>query len=549
MTTTPPPLRWWGWGDRRAEIPTGLAALLHDELRLDVGLDAQRAEPMPPQLPESRIGGALLDALRAICPGDGVDVSDAARLRHAGGRSYLDLLALRNPTLEHAPDAVVFPRGAGDVAAILQACGEAGCAVVPFGGGTSVVGGVRPLSGRHACVIALSLRRLNRLRSVDTTSLTATLEAGMTGPEAEAALGEHGLTLGHHPQSFEYATVGGFAATRSAGQASGAYGRFDDLVLGLRCVTPSGELDIASHPATAAGPSLRQLVLGSEGRVGVITEVTVRVRHRPRGGRYEAWSFRSFDAGVNALRAMAQASVTPDVARLSDAQETRVGMAMSAHGGLVGAAGRNYLRARRHTGGCVLILGWDSDAATLWSRRRIARGLARRHGGITLGASPGRSWLRGRYEGPYLRDSLLDAGVLVETLETATSWTDLEKLRVAVAERLGTALTDDGIPPLIGAHISHVYPSGASLYFTVLARPGDDRAARWRAAKSAACAEILDNGGTITHHHAVGTDHRPYMEREVGRGGVAALAALAARCDPSGIMNPGKLIPDSATQL
>ncbi len=544
MSTPPPPLRWWGWGDRPTEIPPGLAALLRDELHIDTVAAAVHREPDPAQLPALAIDGALLDALRSICPGDGVDTSDVARLRHAAGRSYLDLLALRGGSLEHAPDAVVFPRGAGDIAAVLHACGEAGCAVVPFGGGTSVVGGVTPLRGEHRSVIALSLRNLNRLRSVDTTAMTATLEAGMTGPQAEVALGEHGLTLGHHPQSFEYATIGGFAATRSAGQASGGYGRFDDVVLGLRCVTPRGELNATPHPATAAGPSLRELVLGSEGRVGVITEVTVRVRHRPDAGHYEAWSFRSFDGGVEALRAMAQASVTPDVARLSDADETRAGMAMAAHGGFIEAAGRRYLDARHHAGGCLLILGWDSDAAVQPARRRAARGLARRHGGITLGASPGRAWLRGRYAGPYLRDSLLDAGVLVETLETAVAWSDLTALRRSVAGRLSMVLTDDGIAPLIGVHVSHLYPSGASLYFTVLARPGDDPAARWRAAKSAACSAILDGGGTITHHHAVGTDHRPYMEREVGATGVDALRALAARFDPAAIMNPGKLIPD-----
>jgi alkyldihydroxyacetonephosphate synthase len=519
-----------------------LATLLRDELRIDVR-DAAQGEPDPGELPVPMIEGALFATLRGICP-DGVDLSDAERLRHAAGRSYLDLLRLRAGTLEDAPDAVVFPTGPGDVAAVLRACVDADCAVVPFGGGTSVVGGVTPLRGSHRAVIALSLRRLNRLRSVDTASLTATLEAGMTGPEIESALGARGLTLGHFPQSFEYATVGGFAATRSAGQASGGYGRFDEMVLGLRCVTPEGDLVVAPHPASAAGPSLRHLLLGSEGRIGVITEVTARVRHRPAGNRYEAWSFRSIDAGSEALAAMAQRHVAPDVARLSDAAETRVGMAMASEGGLVEAAGRGYLRARKHDGGCALILGWDSDDGAQSARRAAAHALVKRSGGISLGTGPGRRWHENRFAAPYLRDSLMDAGVLVETLETATSWSNLDTVRRAVFECLHIALTDDGIAPLVGAHISHIYPSGASLYFTVLARPGPDPAATWRSAKAAASQAILDHGGTITHHHAIGTDHRAYLAREVGAEGVSALRALASRFDPRGIMNPGKLLPD-----
>ena len=543
--SAPPPLRWWGWGERRTEVPAGLAALLADELRLDVATLGQPTRP--PALPgvtAPDIDPALLRTLGELCGTEAVDVSDDGRLRHAAGRSYLDLLRLRSGDAGDVPDAVVHVADATRVQAVLLACAAADCAVVPFGGGTSVVGGVTPLRGAHRSVITLSLRRLNRLLGVDPVALTATLQAGMTGPEVEAALAGRGLTLGHFPQSFEYATIGGFAATRSAGQASSGYGRFDELVVALRCVGTRGELFASANPTTAAGPSLEQLLLGSEGRFGVITEVTVRVRRRPRGGRYEAWSFRTLDAGIACLRATAQARVTPDVARLSDAAETRVGMAMTAHGGVAEAAGRRYLGARGHGGGCVLIVGWDSDAAAVAARRRDARRIIRRHGGIHLGRAPGNAWRRGRYAAPYLRDSLLDSGVLVETLETATPWSNLAGLRDAVAASLRVSLTDEGVAPLVGAHISHVYPSGASLYFTVLARPGADPAQRWREAKASACATILDNGGTITHHHAVGTEHRAYMVREVGAIGVAALQALARELDPEGIMNPGKLLPD-----
>jgi alkyldihydroxyacetonephosphate synthase len=546
VIAAPPPLRWWGWGDRRTEVPSGLAALLHDE----VGVGLGTSTPAPPRdavrLPPSALADApLLAELRDICGADAVSVADDSRLVHAAGRSYLDLLRLRGADIRCAPDAVVLPADDNETAAVLRACARTGCAVVPFGGGTSVVGGVTPLRGEHGAVVALSTRRLDSLLAVDRVSQMATLQAGMTGPQAEAALAEHGLTLGHFPQSFEYATIGGFAATRSAGQASSGYGRFDDMVLGLRLVAPSGEIVVAGHPATATGPSIRQLVLGSEGRLGVITEVTVRVRRRSGVSRYEGWSFAHFDDGVAAVRAMAQGRVTPDVARLSDQEETRVGMAMAQRGGVAEALGHRYLRMRGHDRGCLLVIGWDSDALLTGARQAESRALIRRHHGIPLGASPGRAWLRQRFRGPYLRDALMDTGVLVETLETATSWANLSALYDAVAATLRQQLRDE-FSPLVGCHVSHVYPSGASLYFTVLAHAGEHPGARWIAAKAAACDAILDHGGTITHHHAVGVDHLGYMRREIGADGVVALRALATRLDPSGIMNPGKLIPDDA---
>ncbi len=538
----PPPLRWWGWGDRDTSIPAGLAGLLRDELRIPV-LPSAAERPQPPALAPSALDrDALLAELRELCGDGAVSTDDEARVRHAGGRSYLDLLALRSGEIA-VPDAVVSPAGEEAVAAVLRACARASCAVVPFGGGTSVVGGVRALRGEHRAVITLDLRRLDQGIAVDLVSMTATLQAGMTGPQAEAFLAEHGLTLGHFPQSFEYATIGGFAATRSAGQASSGYGRFDELVLGLRLVTPTGAIVVAGHPASAAGPSVRELVLGSEGRLGVITEVTVAVRRRPTQPRYEAWSFAAFGDGVAAMRDLVQGRVAPDVARLSDPDETRVGMAMAAHGGAVERIGRRYLRLRGHQHGCLLIAGWDSDELLAGAHKAGARAVLRRHHAIPLGASPGRAWLRQRYHGPYLRDALLDAGVLVETLETATDWATLQRLHEAVTEALRAALPRE-CSPLIGCHVSHVYPSGASLYFTALAAAGPDPRARWTAAKLSASEAILENGGTITHHHAIGTDHRPYLDREIGPGAVAALRALARQVDPTAIMNPGKLFPD-----
>jgi alkyldihydroxyacetonephosphate synthase len=468
----------------------------------------------------------------------------ATRVEHAAGRSYPDLVRLRTGDLAGAPDAVVAPGTAEEVGAVLAACSEARVAVVPFGGGSSVVGGVDPVADGFPAVISLDLHRLDRLLGVDRTSLTATFEGGLFGPEAERLLAAEGVTLGHFPQSFEYSTVGGWVATRSAGQASTGHGRIDELVEGLRLVAPGGEVVRRPVPATAAGPDLRELLIGSEGALGVICEATLRVRELPETRRYEGWSFRSFREGCEALRVMEQADASPDVVRLSDEHETRLSLTLASTGSVTERAGRAYLRMRGHEGGCLAIVGLEGDEDAVERRRLHTGALLRAGGGLQLGRRPGEAWLRNRYGGPYLRDALLDHGVFVETLETATSWSNLDRLYRAVGDALRNALSERGTPPLVMCHVSHLYRSGASLYFTFLARQQPEAALdQWHAAKSAACDAIVANGGTITHHHAIGRDHAPWLSAEIGETGVELLRAAKERLDPAGIMNPGKLLP------
>ena len=410
--------------------------------------------------------------------------------------------------------------------------------MVPFGGGTSVVGGVEPLGDGFAGVVSLDLRGLDGV-AVDRVSLTATLAAGLLGPEAERRLASEGVTLGHFPQSFEYSTVGGWVATRSAGQASTGYGRIDELVEGVRLVAPAGELTAAAFPASAAGPDLRELVVGSEGVLGVISEATLRVRPVPALRRYEGWSFRSFAEGCAAFRALEQADASPDVARLSDEEETRLSLALASSGSALERAGRGYLRLRGHEGGCLAIVGFEGDEDDVERRRPRTADLLRAGGGLRLGRRPGEAWRRGRFAGPYLRDELLDRGVMVETLETATGWSNLERLHEAVGAALRSALGERGTPALVMCHVSHLYRSGASLYFTFLARQESEAPLeQWRAAKSAASDAIVANGGTITHHHAVGRDHAPWMRAEVGELGLepdpGGPRKLQPRCDPAG---------------
>ncbi len=539
-------MRWWGWGQDGHDVtlPPAAEGLLRDELGLDpaarsgpVGLDDVR-------LPDPALPAGLRERLAAAAGApESLRDDREARVRHSAGRSYPDLVKLRSGDASSAPDAVVRPASAEGLAPLLEACAEARVAVVPFGGGTSVVGGVEPVSDGFEASIALDLTGLDRVLDVDRTSLTATLEAGLVGPEAERQLAAQGLTLGHFPQSFEFSTVGGWVATRSAGQASTGYGRIDELVEGLRLVSPSGELGAHAVPATAAGPDLRELVVGSEGVLGVISQVTLRVRPAPAVRRYEGWSFRSFAEGCEAFRAMEQADAAPHVARLSDEEETRLSLAMSATGSRAEKLGLRYLRLRGHEGGCLAILGYEGDEDEVERCRVQAASHLRAGGGLALGRRPGEAWLRGRYAGPYLRDELLGRRMLVETLETATRWSNLEALYRAVGDSLRATLSGRGTPPLVMCHVSHLYPSGASLYFTFLARQEEDALGQWDAAKTAAGEAIVAAGGTITHHHAIGRDHARWMAAEVGELGLELIRAAKARLDPVGIMNPGKLLP------
>ena len=537
-------VRWWGWGSPAADShldPEALALLRSELGELQpstrpadaADVDLPQAQPLPP---------ALIEAVGA----DNLSDAAADRVRHAAGKGYVDLVRLRSGRMEAAPDAIVAPGSAAEIRRVLEICAREGIAVVPFGGGTSVVGGVEPLSGDHERLISLDLVRL-RAVEIDRRSLTATLGAGLRGPEAERELGSAGLTLGHFPQSFEYATIGGFAATRSAGQASSGYGRFDQIVTSLRLVAPAAELATLETPHSAAGPALRELAIGSEGALGVIPDVTVRVRTAPARRRYEAWMAESFAAGAEIVRALAQAGTLPDVIRVSDEEETRVSLAMSGPSGLARRALDRYLGLRGRRDGSLMIVGVEGEGESVARRRALAARELRTGGAVYLGQGAGRSWARGRYRGPYLRDGLLDAGAMVETLETAHTWTRLGELYAGVGAAIRGALKGQGTPGIVFCHISHAYPDGASLYFTFIARQRQgDEIEQWRTVKTAACEAIVAAGGTITHHHAVGRDHAPYMRSEVGESGIELLRAAKERLDPAGIMNPGKLIPGGA---
>jgi alkyldihydroxyacetonephosphate synthase len=525
-----PEISWSGWGDctQVPTLPDDLLRLLTDTLGV------HGPTPRPASIEEiviapSRLSDTIEAELSAIAGEANARSDHNARVRHAHGRSTPDLLRLRAGEAIDAPDLILMPDSHQQVLEILRVCSQRRIAVVPFGGGTSVVGGLTPRAGDLAGIVALDLRRMNALLELDEESRLAVLEPGLLGPEAEALLSARGYTIGHFPQSFQYATLGGFAAARSSGQASAGYGRFDDLVLAMRVATPAGTLTLGRAPRSAAGPDLRQLLLGSEGALGVITSLTLQIAPVPQRRAYDGWRFDSFASGAAVFRSLMQDGPAPTVLRLSDEAETALNLARPAELNQIGP------------GGCLAILGYEGTEGDV-ERRRAQAGAILEAAGAKPVAGAGDSWAEDRFRGPYLRDALLDAGALVETLETVAFWSALGALYAAVGDALRASLSGQGTPPLILCHISHVYATGASLYFTVACAQLEDPQAQWAIAKAAASDAILAAGGSISHHHGVGSDHLRWYEREIGALAMQSLAAVKATLDPAGILNPGILI-------
>ncbi|MEO7423165.1 MAG: FAD-binding oxidoreductase [Ornithinibacter sp.] len=470
----------------------------------------------------------------------GVSTERLDRLVHSHGQSFLDLVALRTGSIATAPDGVAHPTSPEDVRDLIRDARRVGVAVVPFGGGTSVVGGVNRVPGEQP-VVTVDLGRLNQLRDLDERSLLATFGAGTAGPDLEAALRVRGLTLGHFPQSFEQSTLGGWIATRSSGQQSLGFGRIEQLFAGGHLETPTGPLVTQPFPASAAGPDLRQVMLGSEGRLGILTEAVVRVRRLPEVDAVVAAVLPGWSAGVSAARTLAQDGVGLSMVRLSTPAETATSFLLA---GRAGAALTGALDVtRRGPDRCLLLAGVMGTTGQARQSGRHLRHVVRQHHGVYLGRPLGAHWRRSRFLTPYLRNGLWELGYGVDTVETATTWSRVPQL-VAELERVLRHALDE--PVHVGTHLSHVYPTGSSVYTTFVFRLGVDPETtleRWERLTSSARHAVAGSGGTISHQHGVGLHHLEGLVNEKGPVGTTALRALLDSVDPDGLMNPGKLVP------
>jgi alkyldihydroxyacetonephosphate synthase len=524
----------WGWGfeDQQPSLEDLRAAAPGIGERLGFGAEPEAPAPLEAiDLPPPRLASPT--SLADIVTDDRHD-----RVSHALGKAYRDVVRGMRGQIDHPPDFVARPRDEAEVEAVLEWCSAAGAAAIPYGGGTSVVGGVEPrLVGDYNGAVTVDLAALDRVLEVDKISRAARIQAGVMGPSLSDQLREHDLTLRHFPQSFEYSSLGGWIATRAGGHFATLYTHIDDLVESVRAVTPAGTWQSRRLPGSGAGPSPDRMLIGSEGILGIITEAWVRVHERPQWKLSTGVAFDSFAAGAQAVRELAQSGLNPSNCRLLDESESE----------LTGAG---------PPGKALLVLGFESAHHPVDAPMALGLDVAREHGGeageVRGGDSEGAvgTWRQAFLAAPYLRDTLVACGVLSETFETAITWdrfadfhsSVLETARRAVAEASGAPAEGEGAPKL-SCRFTHVYPDGPAPYYTVLApaRRGSE-IEQWDEIKAVVSEAVLEAGGTITHHHAVGRDHRPWYDRQRPEPFADALRAAKRAVDPAGVLNPGVLI-------
>jgi alkyldihydroxyacetonephosphate synthase len=533
--TTTRRLSWWGWGYEDGGLPDTERDSLMAMLAGHLGVNDVIARPVPDvdrlALPPPRVRPPA--ALAGLCA-----EGTRERAAHAHGRSFRDVVRNLRGQIDHPPDLVVHPRSEADVIAVLDWCGDANIAVIPFGGGSSVVGGIEPDVGDgYAGAVSLDLGSLSSVSEVDTVSRAARIDAGMRGPALEDALRPHGLTLRHFPQSFEHSTLGGWLATRSGGHYATLHTHIDDFVESIRMVCPSGIMETRRLPSSGAGPSPERLLLGSEGILGVITAAWMRLQPRPRFRARATLRFDDFDSAAGAARALVQSGLNPSNCRLLDPLESLLSGAVAG-------------------GAALLIVAFESADHPLdaWIARAVELGAD--HGGtcpegIQLSAAGGDTahegaagaWRRAFLRGPYLRDALARCGLVLETFETAVTWDRFAGFHASVMEVTRRSLQGLGMRALVSCRFTHLYPDGPAPYYTVIAAGDRDaQVQQWDQVKAAASDAVIAGGGTITHHHAVGRDHRPWYDRERPDAFAAALTAAKRALDPAGVLNPGVLI-------
>ena len=550
-------MKWWGWGDEGVEFDISHRPNLWTYLSRVLGLSnpgvttpcvALDDIALPPQ----RTNLPFAESVAAQLGGDALCDSKLDRLTHAFGKSLRDLFRLRRGMVPYAPDYVVFPSKHEDVEALVSLAAAHGVHLIPFGGGSNIAGCVEPSRPTVRTVVSVDMRRMNRLLTLDRESQTARIEAGALGPHLEDELNRAGFTLGHFPDSFRFSTLGGWVATRSAGMQSDRYGKIEDMVVALRMVTPAGTIETRPVPAASNGIDVNRLCIGSEGTLGILTEIVVQVHPIPARRDSYGYLFPKFASGVEAIRQCHRQQCLPVMSRLNDPGKTELSFAYGTTQTFLRRQAASLMkfyiaRIRRVdlSRACLLLASFEGDRETFERTRSQADAIFRRHGAVPLGSGPGRAFQHGKYDFPYLRDFLLDRGVMADVSETATLWRNLLPLYESASRAIQAAIDAEAVPGIVGCHISHTYHTGASLYFTfgMRATPGQEMAQYLRVKKAAEDA-FLAGGATLSHHHAVGYEHLPWLEADISPAGMTAIEALKRGLDPGGVMNPGKLSRD-----
>ena len=551
-------MKWWGWGAEDVsfshEGKPELAPFIERVLGLDVhrpGTGAPAFEDL--EVPATALPAELATRLEDAVGPAHVSTDDRDRVVHGRGKSLTDLIRQRRGDLGRLPDVVVRPGTEDEVAAVVGAAVDEDAVLIPFGGGSSISGSLEAEAGETRPVVSIDLGRLNRVLSVDAPSRLARVQAGVFGPDLERQLNARGWTCGHFPDSFTYSTLGGWIATRSSGMQSDRYGDIADLTRGMRVVTPTGTLVVRPVPSTSTGPSVREMVLGSEGRLGVITEATIHVRPVPPARKILGYLFPAWEAGLAAMRDIAASEASPSVTRLSDAPETAFSFAMREAPTPLDRVKSKALQAFLTRKGwdldamCLSLIGYEGGKRHVDAQRKLTERIVKRHGGLGIGQSPGRLYDQKKFDTPYIRDFLLDRGAPADVSETSAPWSRLQTVYDNVMAAGHGAFRRLGVAGYLMCHLSHSYHAGACLYFTFALNPPHDRdpLEQYGVVKRAIQQAFVDSGATLSHHHAVGTEHAQWLEEDISAPGVEMLRALFDGTDPGANFNPGKIVAGS----
>jgi alkyldihydroxyacetonephosphate synthase len=550
-------MKWWGWGVEGVgfhhENKPGFRPFVINAIDLDVN-----TPPTAPvsigdlPIPAPTISDQLLAGLTDAVGTENAVQDDLDRIVHTYGKSARDLLRIRAGDIPRVPDVVVYPGDEAEVQLIVDRAVAADAVLIPYGGGSSFSGSLHAPEGETRPVISVDLGRLNQVIDIDEDSRLARIQAGAQGPDLEEQLGARGWVLGHYPDSFTHSTLGGWVATRSSGMQSDKYGDISDIARGMRVVMPGKVLQLRPLPSTSTGPSVREMVLGSEGRLGVITEVTVQVHRIPEVRVMLGYLFPSWEAGVAAMQEISASDAHPSITRVSDAKETAFTFATrkkSSRISISSLVSKGLMKVQERRGWsldevCLSFIGYEGGKAHVARQKKIVKDIVGKHGGIVVGKGPGELYYQKKFDPPYLRDFLLDRGAIGDVSDTAAPWSRLLPLYrsvIAAAEKVYAQL---GVVGWIMCHLSHSYHSGACLYFTfAFKHDGVDPLAQYEPLKDAIQQAFVDSGGTLSHHHAVGSEHAAWLEQDISAPGVQMIDGLFTAMDPGRNFNPGKIIP------
>jgi len=549
-------MKWWGWGEEgvafRYDDKPAFAAFIKNAIDIDItqsSVAAADLDSLP--VPASLASRDLVASLQAVVGSDNVQETILDRVVHSYGKGLRDLVRIRRGDWGRLPDLVVYPGSEEEIAGIVKVALTHNVVVIPFGGGTNISGSLEAPRMETRPVISVDMGRISRVIEIDEVSRIARVQAGALGPDIERHLNERGWTLGHFPDSFKHSTLGGWIATRSSGMQSDKYGDIADLTRAVRVVMPTGVLATRAVPAASTGPNVKEMILGSEGRLGIITEATVHVHRIPKRRQIYGYLFPDWSRSLRAMTEIAESDAAPSVTRVSDSYETRFSFATRKHETFTSRmktrASKFYLEQIKRfdtSQMCLSFIGYEGGEKHVNIQKILVDEIVARHGGICAGTGPGKLYDQKKFDTPYIRDFLLDRGALADVSETAAPWAQLENLYNGVMARARKAFGEVGVMGYIMCHLAHSYHSGACLYFTFAFRPSDAERSleQYDIVKRAIQQGFIDLGGTLSHHHAVGVEHSSWLSQDISPAGVTMIRSLLDGVDPQHNFNPGKIV-------